>query len=64
MLGDHPFYPVLLAQDLAAARDSYHGRLGLEIIAERDGSFNAGFAPFAWIVGPGGNVLGSIQRTT
>jgi len=36
MLGDHPIYPVLLATDLAAARDFYHDRLGLEILSESE----------------------------
>jgi catechol 2,3-dioxygenase-like lactoylglutathione lyase family enzyme len=36
MLGDHPITPVLLAQDLAAARDFYHEKLGLEILNEND----------------------------
>jgi catechol 2,3-dioxygenase-like lactoylglutathione lyase family enzyme len=31
MLGDHPIAPVLLARDLAAAREFYHGKLGLLI---------------------------------
>ena len=35
MLGNSPVHPVLLAQDLEAARDFYHDRLGLEIITER-----------------------------
>jgi len=34
MLGDHPITPVLLAKDLAAAREFYHDRLGLEILSE------------------------------
>ena len=34
MLGEHPIHPVLLATDLAAARDFYHGKLGLEIMSE------------------------------
>jgi catechol 2,3-dioxygenase-like lactoylglutathione lyase family enzyme len=34
MLGDHPIYPVLLATDLAAAREFYHDRIGLEILTE------------------------------
>ena len=34
MLGDHPIHPVLLAKDLAAAREFYHDRLGLEILSE------------------------------
>jgi catechol 2,3-dioxygenase-like lactoylglutathione lyase family enzyme len=36
MLGDHPISPVLLAKDLAAAREFYHDRLGLEILRESD----------------------------
>jgi predicted enzyme related to lactoylglutathione lyase len=36
MLGTHPIYPVLLATDLGAAKDFYHGRLGLEILRESD----------------------------
>jgi catechol 2,3-dioxygenase-like lactoylglutathione lyase family enzyme len=36
MLGDHPISPVLLAKDLAAAREFYHDRLGLEILTEND----------------------------
>jgi catechol 2,3-dioxygenase-like lactoylglutathione lyase family enzyme len=34
MLGDHPVSPVLLAKDLAAAREFYHDRLGLKILTE------------------------------
>jgi catechol 2,3-dioxygenase-like lactoylglutathione lyase family enzyme len=36
MLGDHPISPVLLAKDLAAAREFYHDRLGLEILRESE----------------------------
>jgi catechol 2,3-dioxygenase-like lactoylglutathione lyase family enzyme len=36
MLGDHPITPVLLAKDLAATREFYHDRLGLEILTESD----------------------------
>jgi catechol 2,3-dioxygenase-like lactoylglutathione lyase family enzyme len=36
MLGDHPISPVLLAKDLAAAREFYHERLGLEILRESE----------------------------
>jgi catechol-2,3-dioxygenase len=36
MLGAHPIYPVLLSTDLAAARDFYHPKIGLEIINEND----------------------------
>jgi catechol-2,3-dioxygenase len=36
MLGEHPIYPVLLATDLSAARDFYHGQLGLEILNESE----------------------------
>jgi catechol 2,3-dioxygenase-like lactoylglutathione lyase family enzyme len=31
MLAEHPIAPVLLATDLAAAREFYHGKLGLPI---------------------------------
>ena len=31
MLGNHPITPLLLATDLAAAREFYHGKLGLQI---------------------------------
>jgi catechol 2,3-dioxygenase-like lactoylglutathione lyase family enzyme len=34
MLGGHPIAPVLLAKDLAAAREFYHGKLGLPIVRE------------------------------
>jgi catechol 2,3-dioxygenase-like lactoylglutathione lyase family enzyme len=34
MLGDHPIHPVLLAKDLAATREFYHDRVGLEILME------------------------------
>jgi catechol 2,3-dioxygenase-like lactoylglutathione lyase family enzyme len=34
MLGNHPIAPVLLATDLAAAREFYHGKLGLQIARE------------------------------
>jgi catechol 2,3-dioxygenase-like lactoylglutathione lyase family enzyme len=36
MLGEHPITPVLLAKDLAAAREFYHDRLGLEILTENE----------------------------
>lgn len=36
MLGNHPITPVLLATDLAAAREFYHGRLGLQIVSENE----------------------------
>jgi catechol-2,3-dioxygenase len=36
MLGDHPITPVLLARDLAAARDFYHDKVGLEILRETE----------------------------
>jgi len=35
MLGEHPITPVLLATDLAAAREFYHGKLGLPIEREK-----------------------------
>ena len=34
MLGNHPITPVLLATDLAAAREFYHDKLGLQIVRE------------------------------
>ena len=34
MLGDHPIEVVLLATDIAASRDFYRDRVGLEIISE------------------------------
>jgi len=36
MLGEHPIAPVLLAKDLAAAREFYHGKLGLQIERENE----------------------------
>jgi catechol 2,3-dioxygenase-like lactoylglutathione lyase family enzyme len=36
MLRDHPIHPVLLVTDLAAARDFYHTRLGLQILSESE----------------------------
>jgi catechol 2,3-dioxygenase-like lactoylglutathione lyase family enzyme len=36
MLGGHPIHPVLLAKDLAAAREFYHDKVGLEILVEND----------------------------
>jgi catechol 2,3-dioxygenase-like lactoylglutathione lyase family enzyme len=36
MLGDHPIHPVLLAKDLAAAREFYHDRIGLEILTDSE----------------------------
>jgi catechol 2,3-dioxygenase-like lactoylglutathione lyase family enzyme len=36
MLGNHPIAPVLLATDLAAAREFYHGKLGLQIVRENE----------------------------
>jgi catechol 2,3-dioxygenase-like lactoylglutathione lyase family enzyme len=37
VLADHPIHPVLLAKDLAAAREFYHAKLGLPILVEREG---------------------------
>jgi catechol 2,3-dioxygenase-like lactoylglutathione lyase family enzyme len=36
VLGDHPIHPVLLATDLAATREFYHDKVGLEILMEND----------------------------
>lgn len=37
MLSDAPVFPILLARDLDATRDFYHGTLGLEIVREDPG---------------------------
>ena len=37
MLGDHRIHPVLLSTNLEATRAFYHGKLGLEILVEREG---------------------------
>jgi catechol 2,3-dioxygenase-like lactoylglutathione lyase family enzyme len=42
MLGEHPIYPVLLATDLAATRDFYHTKLGLEILTESEAAITFG----------------------
>jgi hypothetical protein len=34
--GNHPITPVLLATDLAAAREFYHGTLGLQIVRKNE----------------------------
>jgi catechol 2,3-dioxygenase-like lactoylglutathione lyase family enzyme len=36
MLGEHPITPVLLAKDLAAAREFYHDKLELDILTENE----------------------------
>jgi catechol-2,3-dioxygenase len=36
MLGDHPIDVMLLATDLAVAKEFYGGRIGLEIVIEND----------------------------
>jgi catechol 2,3-dioxygenase-like lactoylglutathione lyase family enzyme len=36
LLGEHPIHPVLLATDLAAAKDFYHNKLGLELLSENE----------------------------
>ena len=36
MLGNSRIHPVLLATDLAQAREFYHDKIGLEIIVEDD----------------------------
>jgi catechol 2,3-dioxygenase-like lactoylglutathione lyase family enzyme len=40
VLGYHPIYPVFLSTDLAAAREFYHDRLGLEIMNESPSSID------------------------
>ena len=42
MLGAHPISPVLLATDLSAAKEFYHGRLGLQILSESDAAITFG----------------------
>jgi catechol 2,3-dioxygenase-like lactoylglutathione lyase family enzyme len=37
MLSEHPVFPILLARDLDAARNFYHGTLGLEVMREDPG---------------------------
>lgn len=34
MLGEHPVFPILLARDMAKAREFYHDLLGLELLRE------------------------------
>jgi catechol 2,3-dioxygenase-like lactoylglutathione lyase family enzyme len=41
MLGDHPIYVVLLATDLATAKDFYHRQLGLELLDESPFALNS-----------------------
>jgi predicted enzyme related to lactoylglutathione lyase len=36
MLGENPITPVLLAKDMAAAKNFYHDLLGLEILTENE----------------------------
>lgn len=36
VLSESPISPILLATDLAAAKEFYHGKLGLEILRETD----------------------------
>jgi catechol 2,3-dioxygenase-like lactoylglutathione lyase family enzyme len=42
MLGAHPIYPVLLSTDLAATKEFYHDRLGLEILNENEEALTFG----------------------
>jgi catechol 2,3-dioxygenase-like lactoylglutathione lyase family enzyme len=42
VLGNHPITAVLLATDLAAAREFYHGQLGLQIDGENAIGFRCG----------------------
>jgi catechol 2,3-dioxygenase-like lactoylglutathione lyase family enzyme len=55
MLGDHPIHPVLLATDLAAARDFYDDRLGLDILSESEAAIT-----FRW----GGGTQLSVTKST
>jgi hypothetical protein len=73
MLGEHPINPVLLATDLAAAREFYHRggrtprprRQGRRLRHPRakteDGIADIGFAWAAWIIDPATNALGMLQ---
>lgn len=36
MLHDHPVFPVLLSRDLAESRAFYEGRLGLDVITDKE----------------------------
>ena len=42
MLGAHPIYPVLLSTDLAATKEFYHDRLGLEVLNENEDALTFG----------------------
>jgi catechol 2,3-dioxygenase-like lactoylglutathione lyase family enzyme len=55
MLGDHPITPVLLSTDLAATREFYHDRLGLEILTESDAAI---------VFGCGGGTHLDVTRST
>jgi catechol 2,3-dioxygenase-like lactoylglutathione lyase family enzyme len=55
MLGDHPIHPVLLAKDLAAAREFYHDKVGLEILMENDDAI---------VFGCGGGTQLDVTRST
>jgi catechol 2,3-dioxygenase-like lactoylglutathione lyase family enzyme len=50
MLGNSRVHPVLLATNLAEAREFYHDKIGLEIIAESDDkrSSSAAVAAPSW----------------
>jgi len=56
MLGNHPITPVLLATDLAAAREFYHSKLGLQIDRKNENAI--GFR-----CGNGGSLLGGSPRS-
>lgn len=36
MLSDHPVFPILLSRDLAESRAFYEGRLGLELVTDKE----------------------------
>ena len=55
MLGQHLIHPVLLATDLGAAKDFYHGRLGLEILNQSDA---------AMVFGCGGGTQLAVTKST
>lgn len=36
MLADHPVFPILLSRDLSESRAFYEGRLGLEVVTDKE----------------------------
>jgi catechol-2,3-dioxygenase len=52
---EHPIHPVLLATDLGAAKDFYHGQLGLGILNESEA---------AVVFGCGGGTQLAVTKST